>query len=182
MKVLKQLPILIIPKLAWIFLKIGIVFFGGGFVVIPVIHRELVQNLHLLTERQFVDGTAISQLTPGPVAILSTFAGYKIGGAAGALTATIALFLPGSLLMIFLTRSYAVLKDMDTVRNALNTLIPVVVGLLLASAWTIGRTAMTSWYSAAIFLAALFLLIRYKINPAILIIAAAISGLLFHLT
>jgi chromate transporter len=182
MKDLKWLSSLMIPKLAWIFLKIGIVFFGGGFVVIPVIHRELVQNLHLLTERQFVDGTAISQLTPGPVAILATFAGYKISGVAGALVATIAMFLPGSVLMVFLSRSYAVLKDMDTVRNAFNTLIPVVVGLLLASTWTIGRTAMTSWYSVLIFLAALILLIWYKINPALLIIAAAISGLLFHIT
>ena len=56
-----------------VFLKIGFVFFGGGYVAIPVIYRELVTNLHLLTEQQFIDGTAISQLTPGPIAIIATF-------------------------------------------------------------------------------------------------------------
>jgi len=181
MKDVKWLSALLLPKLAWTFLKIGIVFFGGGFVVIPVMHRELVQNMHLLTNRQFIDGTAISQLTPGPVAVLATFAGYKASGVVGALVATTAIFLPGSLLMIFLSKSYAILRELGAARKVLNTLIPVVVGLLLASAWSIGRTAIADWYGIAVFLAALIALVRFKLNPALLIIVTAMLGLLFHL-
>jgi len=145
-----------------------------------VMHRELVTNMHLLTDRQFVDGTAISQLTPGPVAVLATFAGYKVSGILGALVATIAIFLPGSLLMIFLSKSYAILRELDAARKVLNTLIPVVVGLLLASAWTIGRTAVTDWYGVVVFLVALIALVRFKVNPALLIIAFAVLGLLLQ--
>lgn len=182
MREVKWFSALMLPKLAWTFLKIGIVFFGGGFVVIPVMHRELVTNMHLLTNRQFLDGTAISQLTPGPVAVLATFAGYKVSGIPGALVSTIAIFLPGSLLMIFLSKSYAILSKLDAARKVLNTLIPVIVGLLVGSAWTIGRTAVTDWYGIVVFLVALVALIRFKLNPALLIIATAVLGLLLHLT
>ena len=67
MKILSFLWVPSIFVLFWLFFKIGLIFFGGGYVLIPVLHKELVINLHLLSERQFIDGTAISQLTPGPV-------------------------------------------------------------------------------------------------------------------
>ena len=92
--------------LFWIFFKIGLVFFGGGYVVFPVIHRELVTNLHLLTEQEFIDGIAISQITPGPIAIIATFAGFIIANTWGALVGTFAMFLPGSALMFFISKNY----------------------------------------------------------------------------
>ena len=159
-----------IAALFWVFLKIGFVFFGGGYVVIPVMHRELVMNLHFLTEREFIDGTAISQLTPGPVAVLATFAGYRVAGVAGALMATIGIFLPGSVLMIFLSKSYERMKGSNISRNILNTLIPVIIGLLVAASWQIGKSAVTStWEWCALFLS-LLALVRFKVNPAILIL------------
>jgi chromate transporter len=85
----------------WIFFKIGLVFFGGGYVVLPVIHRELVTNLHLLTEQEFIDGTAISQLTPGPVAIIATFAGFIIANVWGALVGTFAMFFTRKCIDVF---------------------------------------------------------------------------------
>lgn len=165
----------------WIFFKIGLVFFGGGYVVIPVMHRELVMNLHLLTEQEFIDGTAISQLTPGPVAILATFTGYRIAGVLGALVATFAMFLPGTVLMLFISKSYEKIKNSDLARRALNTIIPVIVGLLVAACWQLGKNAMDGWYDFAVFFVAFFLLIRFKTNPAILIIASALLGLFLHL-
>jgi chromate transporter len=59
------------------FLKIGCVFFGGGFVLVPLLHQHLVTNLRYLTEREFLDGVAISNLTPGPIAVLATFASFS---------------------------------------------------------------------------------------------------------
>jgi len=163
--------------LAWVFFKIGLVFFGGGFVLIPLIHRELVVNLHWLTERQFVDGTAISQLTPGPVAVLATFAGYQVAGLPGAIIGTVAIFLPGSALMVLLSRSYGVLKSHEASRQILNTLIPVIVGLMITAALQIGRMTVTGWADIAVLLVALAAIIRFKVNPALLIIAAALLGL-----
>ena len=166
--------------LGWVFLKIGLVFFGGGFVVLPVIHHELVQNLHWLTEREFIDGTAISQLTPGPIAVLATFAGFRVGGVAGALVATVMIFLPGNLLMLALSHSYESLTKMDAGRQVLDTLVPVVVGLLFAAAWQIGKGTMHGWLSVAVLGVSLVALVRFKVNPALLIVGAALLGIAYH--
>lgn len=181
---LKLLGIISVPTLFlvfWIFLKIGLVFFGGGYVVIPVMHRELVMNLHLLTEQEFIDGTAISQLTPGPVAILATFTGYRIAGVLGALVATFAMFLPGTVLMLAISKSYDRIKNSDLARRALDTIIPVIVGLLIAACWQMGKNAINGWYDFVVFALAFYFLIKFKTNPAILIIASAVAGLLLHL-
>lgn len=163
--------------LFWLFLKIGLVFFGGGFVIIPVVHRELVTNLHLLTEQEFIDGTAISQLTPGPVAILATFVGYQIQGIIGALVSTFAMFLPGTVLMLFISSHYEKLKNSNYAHKVLNTIIPVIVGLLLAACVQIGKSTVKTEISWISLLVSLFLLIKYKINPVILIIGFMILGL-----
>lgn len=181
---LKLLGIISVPTLFlvfWIFFKIGLVFFGGGYVVIPVMHRELVMNLHLLTEQEFIDGTAISQLTPGPVAILATFTGYRIAGVLGALVATFAMFLPGTVLMLFISKSYDRIKNSDLARKALDTIIPVIVGLLIAACWQMGKNAISGWYDFVVFALAFYFLIKFKTNPAILIIASAVAGLILHL-
>ena len=177
MKALSWLALPLLPALAWVFLKIGLVFFGGGFVAIPLTHRELVQNLHWLTEAQFVDGLAISQLTPGPVAVLATFAGYVVAGVPGALVATAAIFLPGSVLMVFLSRSYELLRERDLARQILNTLIPVIVGLLVAASLQIAQTTVADWVDLAVLLVALVALIRFKVNPAFLVIGGALLAL-----
>ena len=166
--------------LFWVFLKIGFVFFGGGYVVIPVIHRELVTNLHLLTELQFVDGIAISQLTPGPVAILATFAGYCILGVKGALIATFAMFLPGTILMLFLSKSYDKIKNSTFGLKILNKIIPVIIGLLIAATMQIGKTTIGNWVEVVELFLTIFLLVKYKINPAVIILASAALGYFLH--
>lgn len=162
-----------------IFFKIGLVFFGGGYVVLPVIHRELVTNLHLLTEQEFIDGTAISQLTPGPIAIIATFAGFIIAGVSGALVGTFAMFLPGSTLMFFISKNYEKIKNSAFAIKVLNTVIPVIVGLLIATSWQIAQTTIDNKQDLIILLISFFLLIRFKINPAILIISVMLLGILF---
>jgi chromate transporter len=181
MKRLEWLLALPAFKIFWIFLKIGCVFFGGGYVLIPLIHRELVISQHMLTQQEFMDGTAISQLTPGPLAVLATFAGYRIGGVVGAIVGTIAVFTPGTLLMLFLSASYTKLKEHDSVRGVLNTLIPAIVGLLIAACWTIGRDSLCHVAGAAIFAVSLVALIKYRVNPALLIGGAAVVGILLKL-
>ena len=143
--------------------------------------RELVTNLHLLTQQEFIDGTAISQLTPGPVAILATFAGYRIAGVVGALVATFAMFLPGTVLMLFISKGYEKIKNSNLALKILNTLIPVIVGLLIAASWQIGKTSLGNKFDLIILLVSFFLIIRFKANPALLILASALLGLVLQL-
>lgn len=165
--------------LFWIFFKIGLVFFGGGYVVLPVIHRELVTNLHLLTEQEFIDGTAISQLTPGPIAIIATFAGFIIANTWGALVGTFAMFLPGSALMFYISKNYEKIKNSATAYRVLNTVIPVIVGLLIATSLQIAKNTIDTKLDLIVLLTSFALLIRFKINPAILIISVMILGIIF---
>jgi chromate transporter len=162
--------------IGWVFLKIGLLFFGGGFVLIPVIHREIVMNLHWLTEREFLDGVAISQLTPGPIAVLATFCGFRQGGVIGALVATASVFLPAFLLMLLISHGYQHLSKMASVRAVLNTLLPAIVGLLLAAAFQLGGKALVGTYGFVVFVISLFVLIHWKVSPAILILAGAVLG------
>lgn len=168
-------------KIGWMFLKIGLVFFGGGYVLIPLIHRELVVNAHLISQQEFVDGAAISQLTPGPLAVMATFAGYKIGGVIGALVGTIAVFTPGTVLMLFLSHSYGKFGKQESVKRVLNTLIPAIAGLLIAAAWMLGSESIRHLPGLVIFAASLFALIRFRTSPVILIGAAAIIGVALKL-
>lgn len=167
--------------LAVAFVKIGFVFFGGGFLLVPVIHHEIVASLHWLTQREFVDGVAISQLTPGPVAVLATFCGFKQAGALGAVVATIAVMLPAFVLMLALSHGYSRFGELRAVRSVLNGLIPAIVGLLLASAVQIGEEAVRGGVGVALLAGSLVLMIRWRVNPAYLIAFSACVGMVLRL-
>ena len=176
---LQLLPPTSILLVFWVFFKIGLVFFGGGYVVLPVIHTELVTNLHLLTEREFIDGTAISQLTPGPIAIMATFAGFIIAGVWGAIIGTIAMFLPGSVLMFVISKNYEKIKNSAFAIKILNTVIPVIIGLLIATCWQIAQSTISIKTDIFVLIASFVLLVRFKVNPALLIIAVMLINIAF---
>lgn len=167
-------PILLI---FWVFFKFGLIFWSEGYVLIPIMQKELVANLHLLTQKEFIDGLALSQLTPGPVTILAALAGYHIVGVIGALTAVFAMFLPGMLLMVFISKSYDKIKNSNFAQRILNTIIPVIMGLLIVTAWQISQKTITSKMEFIIFFTVFVLIVRFRIKPAILIIASALFGL-----
>jgi chromate transporter len=121
-------------KLTATFFKIGLVFFGGGFVLVPVLHNRLVTQLGWLRPQEFLDGVAISNLTPGPIAVLATFAGFHLAGATGALAATAALFAPGMMLMLAISRQYGHIRDDQRAQRFLAGVNPAVVGLILSTA------------------------------------------------
>ena len=169
-----------IIKLAWIFLKIGVVFFGGGYVLIPLLHRIMVDQLHWLTLNEFLDGLALSQLTPGPLAMLATYAGFKGGGMAGALVATISIFLPCTVLMLFLASRYERLRNMELVKAALDGIIPAVVGLVAAAAYGLGATSLVQ-VRDFVLLAGGFMILQFtSVSPMFVILGAGAIGYLFH--
>lgn len=167
-------------SLFWTFLKIGFVFFGGGFVLIPVIQGVAVSQLHWLTINEFTDGVAISQLTPGPIAVLATFIGYREAGVAGAFVATAAVFIPATLLMLFLSHGYRRWRDVRALRAAMDGILPAIVGLIVAAGIQLGRSSVHGLRDVFIGLGALALLVRFNVNPAWLILGAAGLGYLLR--
>jgi chromate transporter len=163
-------------QLGLTFLKVGLVFFGGGFVLIPVLHRTLVANLGWLKPQEFIDGIAISNLTPGPIAVLATFAGYRVLGIAGALTATLALFLPGVALMFILCHQYERIKDGTKAQDFLAGIVPAVIGLILSAAVLLSVETLHSWQGYALAAASILLLIRWRLQPIFVLALGALAG------
>ena len=127
------------------FLKIGLVFFGGGSVLIPVLHQQLVDQLHWLTPQEFLDGVDISNHTPGPISVLATFAGYHLLGVYGAVPATLALLSPSMILMKAICIAYERLKSSSHAQDFLAAVAPTVVGLVASAALLLWRSAIPSW-------------------------------------
>jgi chromate transporter len=164
--------------LAWTYLRIGMIFFGGGYVLIPLLQHLLVDQYKWLTLREFLDGVAISQLTPGPLAMLATFTGVRVGGFTGGLIATVCIFLPCIVFMLVVGRYYARLKNIDLIRSTLDNVLPAVVGLVASAAWSLGTTLgnLKEW----IILVVAFCIFRWtKVNPMVMILGAGIVGMLF---
>lgn len=166
--------------IAWIYFRIGLIFVGGGYVLIPLLNHIMVEQYQWLTLRQFLDGLALSQLTPGPLAMLATFTGFRAGGIPGALVATIFIFAPCTMLMLAVGRNYHRLKKIDLIKNTLDGLLPAVVGLVAAAAWNLGAASL-SGVKEFVMLAVGFVLFKWtKISPMIVILGAGIAGLLLN--
>lgn len=166
--------------IAWIYLRIGLMFIGGGYVLIPLLNHIMVEQYRWLTLRQFLDGLALSQLTPGPLAMLATFTGFRAGGFPGALVATIFIFIPCVVLMLVVGRNYDRLKKIDIIGSTLNGLLPAVVGLVAAAAWDLGAASL-SGVKELLIMAAGFAIFKWtKIAPMLVILGAGAIGLLLN--
>jgi chromate transporter len=158
------------------FFTIGLVFFGGGFVLIPVLHQTLVMKLGWLNPQEFIDGVAISNLTPGPISVLATFAGYRLRGVAGAVIATGALYLPAVVLMLVLCHEYERLRDRKGTKAFLAGVAPAVVGLLVSTAVLLAAGTLHSWRAFVFALLALIILIRWRVHPVFVLAIGAAAG------
>jgi chromate transporter len=169
-------PLSLLGSIAITFLKVGLVFFGGGFVLIPVLHHRLVTQLGWLSSREFLDGVAISTLTPGPISVLATFAGFRVAGVAGALVATAALMAPATGLMWFMSGQYERYRDHPHAQSFLAGVNPAVAGLILSSALLLGQSAIESWRGVLLCAASLILLGKFRWHPAFLLMIGAAAG------
>lgn len=158
------------------FSGISLTLFGGGYVVIPALHELFVENLGWLTSAEFADGIAIGQITPGPIFITATFIGYKVAGIMGALLATIAMFTPPMVLTVLLSRFVKTLNQSTLVKAAMKAVRAAVIGMIFASAVTIGQTISVSIVSVAIFLVAFYISFKYTISPVYLILGSGVAG------
>lgn len=164
-------------SLAWTFFKVGLLFFGGGYVLLPLLQHLLVEQYHWMSLQEFLDGVAISQLTPGPLAILATFAGVRIGGFSGGLVATICVFLPCVTLMLLVGRWYDRLKEINLIRATLDGVMPAVVGLVASAAWSLGSSSLAGMQQWLLLLLAFILFRCTRVNPMLMILGAGLLGM-----
>jgi chromate transporter len=179
MPVLAKLGLLFV--LSTVFLRMGAVTFGGGFVMIPLIESEVVNTHHWLTHQEFADATALGQVTPGPVLITATFIGYRVAGTLGALVATISIFLPSFLMVIAAGTSFHRFRSNKLVQAFLRGVTPAVVGLLVAAALTIGQAGIHTWVGLVIMLVAIVVLVRFRPNAFWIIAGAGVVRFLIGL-
>lgn len=162
------------------FLQIGALSFGGGYAAMPLIQQQVVTLHGWLSLSEFTDLITISQMTPGPIAINSaTFVGTRVGGFFGALCATIGCILPSCLLVSLLAWAYLKYRDLSIIQDVLSSLRPAVIAMIASAGfsilvsilWPQGMSSLSALVQNAnlrgflIFLGALVLLIRLRMNP-----------------
>lgn len=166
--------------LFWTFFKIGLFSFGGGYAILAMIQQEVVLRHHWLTQSSFADVVAISQMTPGPIAInAATFIGFQQAGIPGSLLCTFGVILPSLLLMLAITLTYLKLKKLPWFQNIFEKLRWLTLGLIGAAVILIGKGAFPDWFSVAVFAVCLAVYLRFKPNPIYLMLGAAAVGMLF---
>lgn len=159
----------VVWQLATIFLRVGTITFGGGFVMIPQIEMDVCDVHRWMDHRTFADGMAFGQITPGPVLITATFIGYKVAGIIGAITATLAAFLPSFVMTIIAGTSIDRFRTNFQVQAFLSGVAPAVVGMLAAAGVSLAKSGLGTPESYAVATLACLLMLRARLNPVIII-------------
>ena len=161
--------------------KVGALAFGGGFTIIPLIQFEVVDKFHFVSTKEFLDGIAMGQVTPGPVMITATFLGYKLAGFWGAFLATVAIFSPPFFIISLLIPQYDRLKGVGTIRRMEQGILAAFAGMLGLVLYNFGRAAFVD-IPSVIFTAGAFIALLKKIDLSyILLTGAILSIVLFGL-
>ena len=180
---------MILLILFFIFFKIGLFSFGGGYAILPLIQADVVDFHKWVNIQQFTDIVAISQVTPGPISLNSaTYVGYLVGNKAGVwngiltgTVATIGLILPSVIIMTIFSKFYLKFQDNKYIDNAFAGLKIVVVGLILAAAMLlIDKNNFIDWKSVVIFIVSMALVLKWKMSPILLTVIAAIVGIIIY--
>jgi chromate transporter len=160
------------------FLKVGAVLYGGGYVLLAFLEQGLVQQHAWLTHQQLLDAVAIGQFTPGPVLSTATFIGYILGGVPGAAVATVTIFLPSFFYVALLAPLLFRLRQSAWMAAFLDSVNVCAVALMGGVTFRLAADALRGWPSWVIALVALLLLLRWKMNPAWIVLGGGIVGLL----
>lgn len=174
------------------FLKVGLLGYGGGPASIPLVQKEVVDLQGWMTETEFADSLAMGNALPGPIAVkMSVYVGYRVAGLPGAVLALLGMTGPGIVLMALFSLVYLKVKDHPKVMAALKGARPAVVGLLIWTAYDLGKpillggnsgiaTLRSSWSLWLIALASFVATTFLKVHPALVIVLAAGIGLLIY--
>ena len=179
--VIGSAPVVVKPsitRIALFFLKIGAVLYGSGYVLLAFLDQGLVRQQAWLTHQQLLDAVAIGQFTPGPVLSTATFIGYLLGGVPGAAVATVAIFLPSFFYVALLAPVLFRLRKSAWMAAFLDSVNVCAVALMAGVTFRLGADALRGWLSWVIAVAALAVLLKWKMNPAWVVLGGGLAGLL----
>jgi chromate transporter len=162
--------------LAWTFGVMSLFAVGGANAALPEMHRVAVDVQHWLTDKQFADAFAISQLSPGPNVLIVTLIGYSIAGVAGALVATLAMCLPTALMAYGVSRVLTRSSHSRWPAIIQAALVPLSIGLMGASGYVLARTSDHTWVAAAITIGAAVVASATKLNPFWMLLVGGCLG------
>ena len=160
-----------------VFLRIGSIVFGSGYVLLAFLRADLVVHRGWVTDAQLVDAVAIGQVTPGPVFTTATFLGYLLRGPVGALVATVGIFLPAFILVAISGPLIPLIRRSKTAGAFLDGVIVASLALMAAVSYDLGRSAVVDWLTAVLAIASAVLLLRFRINSAWLVLVGAAIGI-----
>jgi chromate transporter len=158
------------------FLKIGAVVFGSGYVLLAFLQTEFVERLRWLTEKQLIDAVAVGQFTPGPLSATATFIGYVVAGLPGAIVATIAIFLPGFLLVAASGPLLPRIRRSLVASAALDGVVAGSLALMAVVTMQLARASLVDRTTVIVFAVSLIALLQFKVNSAWVVLGAAIAG------
>jgi chromate transporter len=163
-----------------VFLKIGSVLFGSGYVLLAFLRADLVERLHWMTEAQLLDAIAVGQVTPGPVFTTATFIGYILAGSSGAVVATIGIFAPA---FVFVALSGPLVPRLRKSRTAgafLDGINVASLALMAVVTWQLGRSTLIDVWTVGLAVLSAVVLLRWRVNSVWLVLGGAIAGLLLR--
>ena len=163
------------------FLKIGAVTYGSGYTLLAFLRTDVVTNTHWITDQQLINAVAIGQFTPGPVFTTATFIGYLIAGVPGALVATLGIFLPAFILSALVYPLGTRIRQSPWLSGFLDGVNVAALALIAGVLILLSRAALVDWFTIVIAVAALIILLRFKINSAWLVLGGAVLGAAVHL-
>ena len=165
-------------KIMLTFSGMSLTLFGGGYVAVPSMKQIIVDTLQWLSPKEFADAIALGQVTPGPILVSATFVGYRLAGFAGALNATLSIFLPTAMVMLVCGRFFNSIKNSAVLKAAFKGLRPAIIGMILSAAVTIFVHSGITVRSCLLLAAVLVLVLKYNTDPVYVIPAAGLLGII----
>lgn len=165
-------------RVAALFAGIGALTVGGGLTMIALMQEHVVERLHWLTPREFVDGLALGQLTPGPVLMLAAYVGYKVLGVGGAVVAAAASFLPSFVLMLGLLPVFERIRTLGWARAAMQGVAPAVIGVMAIALARMAPHAAPDPLAIGVLVVASLTLIRWRPAPLKAMLGGSVFGVL----
>ena len=168
-------------RLAWVWIQMGALVYGGGYVIIPVVRSEAVRHFGWMSDRVFLDGLALGQMTPGPIVNLSVFVGYQAGGLLGSIVAALGVFAPAFAVVLVAAPLMSRLKRLSWIKDFLAGVNASVVGAIVAATIPLAKSAVLSPFTAIVGLASAGILWRFKVDTVWLVLGAGAVGWLWSL-
>lgn len=168
----------VVLQLFWTFMKIGPVTFGGGYAMIPLLEKEIVQKRKWINNKEILDIFAVVESIPGAIAINSaTFIGYRVGGGKGAIASLIGIVIPSFTIVVILSLSYQIMKGNPFIDAAFEGIRAAIVALIIYAAIKIGKTAVIDKTTIIIVGITVLVLLFVAVHPVVIILSGIIVGI-----